>query len=155
MLPQKIWLTELGYEKLVDELKALETTFQPKNNERIKRARNFCDFHEDSEFAAALREQVTIMNRIRELQHILRHAKIVQSSSGTEINLGSEVELIDVETDERTTYTIVSSEEVELHESAISVESPLGKALLGKEAGVEVTFRTPTGKRTVKINSIV
>src|SRR5699024_525877 len=149
-------LTKLGYEKLSNELHMLEKTIRPKSNERIKKARSFCDFHEDSEYEAALREQTKINERIKELRHMLRYADVVQDQTcKKKVGLGSQVRLVDLQTAETTIYTIVSSEEVALIEDAISDKSPLGKVLLGEVEKTEVEAQTPGGKRSFKIDKII
>lgn len=155
-MSKKLTLTKLGYEKLSDELQTLEKTTRPKSNERIKHARSFCDFHEDSEYEAALNEQTKINERINELRHMLRYADVVQEQTiKKEVGLGSKVELVDLLMGETATYAIVSSEEVALIENAISDKSPLGKVLLGKKEKAEVKIQSPGGKRKFKINKIM
>lgn len=154
-MPEVIVLTRLGYDKLEKELAMLQTTLRPKSKERIKQARSFCDFHEDAEYEAALDEQRVIAERIDELRHIVNRAKIIPEESFTDtVELGAEVELVNVETRETMTYIVVASEEVAFHDAAISMDSPLGKALLGEKVGAEVTLSIPAGKVTVIVQAI-
>src|SRR5699024_4871676 len=153
---KKLPLTKLGYEKLSDELQTLEKTARPKINERIKHARSFCDFHEDSEYEAALREQTKINERINELRHMLRYADVVQEQTyKKEVREGSKRELDCLQTGETSTYTIVSSEEAALIEDARSDKSPLEKVLKGKKEKAEIMINTPSGKSNFKINKIM
>lgn len=151
----KILLTEQGYKKLADELGELETTALPKSNERIKRARAFCDYYEDSEYKLALLEQKEIIERINELKNLLYQSAIIKKQTRKDkVRLGVMVELLDLSENTVTKHMIVSSKEITFFKDAISIESPLGRELLGKKVKDEITVHTPSGKREVKFNHI-
>lgn len=148
-------LTQEGYAALERERDHLEGVLRPKNNERIKHARRFCDFSEDSEYEAALKEQDSINKRIKELNYLLRHAKIIDPSKQKErVTLGTTVEIIESGREVSETFTIVSKEEAQPSEGEISVQSPLGKALLQAKVGDCLEITTPDGILSIKVKSI-
>lgn len=154
-MSERVLLTKQGYEKLQTELKHLEKVVQPQNIERVTRARAFCDFNEDSEYEAALREQATIKQRIQQLKYTLRQAHIIQKNKGPEvITLGTEVEIIDLETEEKEMFTIVRKEEADPSLGKVSAASPLGEALLGATVGESCRVQTPNGSWHVKVITI-
>lgn len=149
---KELLLTKEGYEKLQQELTELETVLQPKNVARVTHARSFCDFNEDSEYDAALEEQSAIQQRIKQLQHTLRHAKIIEKEAdSTTVAIGSTVEIMSVEDEEIETYTLVVPEEADPFVGHISMESPLGEALLGAMVDEEREVETPGGAWQIKI----
>lgn len=155
LMAEQILLTKQGFDKLKHELTTLETILQPKNAKRVKHAYSFCDFNEDSEYDAALREQLKIKQRIKELQHTLRHAKIIQHElAGQTITLGTTVEIIDLAMREKEKFTIVAKEEADPLLGKVSVESPLGEALINAEVNDELNVRTPKGMWNIKVNAI-
>lgn len=154
-MTKPILLTKEGYETLTEELEVLEAVSQPENVERVKRARSFCDFNEDSEYEAALREQTRIKRRIKELQHTLRHAKVIEKEREIQrITIGSTVEIVDLETRDKEIFTIVTKEEADSLAGKISAHSPLGETLLHARLHEELEVNTPNGSWKIKVSNI-
>ena len=151
-----ILASEEGMKNLSDELDHLKTVRRPECSEKIKIARGFGDLSENAEYDEAKKEQAEVEERILVLEDILKHARVVKESELTDgvIGLGSVVELLDVEYDEEFSYSIVSTIEADPDHDKISVESPVGKSLLGKKVGDTVTVTTPHSVIEYKIQGI-
>jgi len=149
----RVLLTEEGLKKLKAEYDDLIGAKRKEVTEKIARAREFGDLSENSEYDTAREEQSFIEGRIMELEEILSHAKVIEEEpkiAGT-VGIGSRVRVhIDGEDDE---FVIVSSVEANPMEGKISVESPVGKALMGAKVGDEITVSS-TIKATYKILDI-
>ena len=149
-------MSQEGYDKLVAELHQLECVELPQVKEAIAEARDKGDLSENFEYHAAKREQSRLLGRIRFKQRVLEHARVLDKSLlGTDkVQLLSRVEMTNLATGARMTYTIASPHEANLREGKISVKSPIAEALLGKKAGDEVTVRVPAGTLKLRIESI-
>ena len=139
--------TQEGYQALVDELEYLKGTKRQQVKEDIATARSFGDLSENSEYDEARNEQAKVEARITELEELILNAVIVDESKidTSIVNMGSVVKVYDVEFDETDEYSIVGSNEVDALANKISDMSPIGKALIGRKAGDEVTVETPGG----------
>jgi transcription elongation factor GreA len=139
--------------RLQAELDGLETELRVHLPKEIKRALEFGDLRENAEYRAALDRQNMVKARIVELrQRISEVASIdISKVSHDRVGYGSTVILYDPERDEQLTYRLVTPEESDPQAGLISTMSPVGKSLLGKEEGDEVTVRTPAGARTFEI----
>ena len=139
--------TKEGYQALVDELEYLKGTKRQQVKEDIATARSFGDLSENSEYDEARNEQAKVEARITELEELILNAVIVDESKidTSIVNMGSTVKVYDVEFDETEEYSIVGSNEVDALANKISDMSPIGKALIGKRAGDEVTVEAPGG----------
>jgi len=136
----KVLLTEEGLKKLKEEYDDLVKVKRQEVTEKIARAREFGDLSENSEYDTAREEQSFIEGRIMELEEILTHAKLIEKTSENKVGIGSKVKVQnDSEIDE---YIIVSSVEANPMEGKISIDSPVGKALLGSKVGDEVRIST-------------
>lgn len=135
------------------ELKELKSKKRVEIAERLKRAKEYGDLSENSEYAEAREEQTNVEARIFELEELLRKAVIISKTDGGDIvRVGS---TITVKKGERTAvYTIVGSYEVKPEEGKISDESPLGRAFLKHKAGDQVKVVTPAGASTYEIVKI-
>lgn len=142
-------LTAEGIEILKAELKALSTTKRYEIAQRLKDAKDDGDLSENSAWDAARDEQGFVEGRISEIEHILKHSKLIEHGDSSIVSLGSTVHL-EVE-DGKQQYTIVGSTEANPDEGKISNESPIGKALLGKKSGQEVEINVPSGMLKYKI----
>ena len=142
--------------ELQDELTYLKSTREKEVAELIKEARSFGDLSENSEYDEAKNEQGKLYARIGELTDILSNYVVIEEdeSEGDYVRLGSTVTLLDKEFDEELTYKIVGSQEADPMNGAISEDSPLGKALLGKNAGDDVTVDAPAGPVEYKLLKI-
>ena len=142
--------------RLQADLDLLETELRIHLPKEIKLALEFGDLRENAEYHAALDRQNMVKARIRELRQRLSE---VASIDLTRIPLGkasygSTVVLYDAERDEEVTYRLVTTEESDPQQGFISTTSPVGKSLMGKEAGDEVVVRTPAGARTFEIRQL-
>lgn len=156
MIDKEVILTKDGYEKLKEELNYLRSVKRKEVASRIKEAREFGDINENPEYDDAKTEQAFVEGRIKSLETMLRNAKLIDPSDKDDdlIGLGDTVELLDVELDEKFTYTIVGSAEADPSESRISNESPIGSAILGKNVGDVVQVEVPDGTITFQVMDI-
>ena len=153
-MPKDVILTPEGLANLKAELDQLSTVRRREVAARIKEAREFGDISENAEYDDAKNEQAMLEARIAQLEEKLRSATVIDNSDlGTDIvRVGSVVHVR--EGGKSTKYTIVGSAEASPAEMKLSNESPVGKALLGRKRGEEVTFPTPKGERRLKITKI-
>ena len=156
MEQKKNIMTYEGLKALDDELQHLRVVARKEIAEKIKEAREQGDLSENAEYDAALDEQRDIEARIEELEEILKHAEVVDTDEGEEgvIRIGSTVTLLDVEFDEEMTFRIVGASEASSADGKLSFESPVGKALIGRTAGDEVTIESPEGEIVYKILTV-
>ncbi len=150
------YMSQEGYDKLVAELKELESVELPRVRDAISEARDKGDLSENFEYHAAKREQGRLLGRIRYMQRILEHARVLDSSrlNSDKVGLLSRVEITNLNNNARMTYTIVSPHEANLREGKISIKSPIGQALLNKVVGDTVDVQVPVGTVTFRIESI-
>jgi transcription elongation factor GreA len=155
-MEQKQPMTEKGYNKLSDEIKDLKLVQRPAIIIAVDEARQLGDLKENAEYHAAKDKQRLIDKRLTELSTIILQAQIIDPSKLTHerISFGSTVDLVDINTDEEITYTIVGDVETDVSKNIISINSPLAKQLLGKEEGDEVTVTLPSGKKEFEIDKI-
>lgn len=144
---QMEYMSQEGYDKLVAELRELETVELPRVREAIAEARDKGDLSENFEYHAAKREQARLLGRIRFKQRVLEHARVIDMSRlGTDkVQLLSKVEMTNLDTGMKMNYTLVSPHEADLREGKISIKSPIGQALLYKKVGDTVEVRVPAG----------
>ncbi|MDR3288473.1 MAG: transcription elongation factor GreA [Peptococcaceae bacterium] len=146
MVDKEVILTVEGLKKLEDELELYKTQKRREVAERIKQAIEFGDISENSEYEDAKNEQAFIEGRIITLEKMLRNARVIDDHEETDsVLLGSTILLKDVDFDEEEEYTIVGSAEADPATNKISNESPVGKAVLGKEKGDTVEVNVPAG----------
>ena len=149
-------MSQEGYDKLVAELKQLETVELPQVRDAIAEARDKGDLSENFEYHAAKREQGRLLGRIRFMQRVLENARVIDKSrlAGESIGLLSKVEMTNLNTYARMTSTIASPHEANLREGKISIKSPIAEALMGKKVGDEVEVRVPAGMLKLRIESV-
>jgi transcription elongation factor GreA len=142
--------------KLQSELDELESELRVHLPKEIKRALEFGDLRENSEYRAALDRQNVVKARIVELrQRISEIASIDLSKiSRDKAGYGSLLVLFDGEKDEEVTYRLVTPEESDPQQGLISTTSPVGRSLMGKEEGDEVVVTTPAGARNFEIKRL-
>ncbi|MBQ2866559.1 MAG: transcription elongation factor GreA [Clostridia bacterium] len=146
-------LTKGKYEELKEELYNLRTVKEREIAEQIKEARSHGDLSENSEYDEAKNEQGKLYSRIAELENIIDNAVIIDESAlGKGVVMSAKVTLL-INGVERE-YTIVGSQEANPRAGRLSDESPIGKAIIGKHEGDEVTVETPSGAMQVKILNI-
>lgn len=155
MKESKFPMTEAGKVKLEEELAYLTSKKRIDVVNRIKTARSFCDFTEDSEYEEALKEQVSVEERISSLKNMIYNSEIIKSSSDDQIvSLGKTVTFIEQSTGDVETYTIVGLAEADPAKGLISNQSPLANFLLGKQVNDEVIVHLPGEDVKVKITHI-
>ena len=153
---KQIMLTDEGLLKLENELEMLKTQKRQEVAEKIKVARGFGDLSENSEYDAAKEEQAQVEARIVQLENMLKNAKIIDQDDidVNKVGIGTRVKVYDEEFDEELEYSIVGSTEADPDAFKISDESPVGKALIGRNIGETVDVETPGGVFKLKILSI-
>ena len=148
------YLTKEGLEKLNGELEHLKKVKRREVADRLRTAASFGDLSENFDYAAAREEQEFVERRIRELEDLLMHAKVVESNgNGGAVQVGSQV-VLEGKDGESLTFAIAGTREADPLQGKISLESPFGLALLGKKAGESVEIETPNGKVTYKIAQV-
>ncbi len=150
---KRIPMTPEGYETLKRELKKTKEEERPRVLRELEAAREHGDLSENAEYHAAKEKLGFIDGQIRALESRLAAADVIdpKSLSGTRVVFGATVTYEDVDTEEVRTYQIVGAHESDPKAGKISIESPIARALIGKEEGDEVTLRTPGGVKTVEI----
>jgi len=153
---QRIPMSKAGNRKLREELIHLERVERGEIVRAIETAREHGDLKENAEYHAAKDRQGHIEGRILELKDKLARAEIIDCSEvGTErVFFGTIVQLLDMDTDEEICYQLLGPEEADVKSGSISVLSPLGKSMIGKEVGDEVVAKTPGGTREFEVIDI-
>jgi transcription elongation factor GreA len=143
-------ITKKGYEALKAELERLRKVERPKVIEAIAEARSHGDLSENAEYDAAKERQGFIEARMNELERKLADARIIDTAglNSETVVFGATVVLFDVQSQQRKEYTLVGQDEADLKNGKISVQSPVGKALIGHRIGDQVEVVTPA--RTVE-----
>lgn len=155
-ITKELILTPEGYAALEEELKNLVSQ-RPKIAEEIRRAAADKDFRENAPLEAARELQGKIEGRIRELEAILKSARIITVSTPQSrdiVNIGASVEVSNIENGEVTIFKLVDGKEADPLSGKISVHSPTGKALMGHSTGSVIDVVTPSGIIRYKINKI-
>lgn len=148
MVMKRVPMTVLGMRKLREELDRLKNTERPKISKAIGEAREHGDLKENAEYHAAREQQSFIEGRIQEIETKLSLAQVVDVSklnNNGKIIFGATTQLFNLENDEESKYQIVGEDEADIKQSKISIESPIAKALIGKEVGDIVSVKTPKG----------
>src|SRR5215467_273579 len=143
-------------QKLQIELDALEAELRIHLPKEIKRALEFGDLRENSEYQTALQRQTMVKARIRELRQRMREIASIDLSKvpRNKAAYGSTLVLYDAQRDEEVTYRLVTPEESNPSEGLISTVSPIGRSLMGKEEGDEVVVSIPSGSRRFEIRRL-
>jgi len=142
---KRVPITPNGYQKMQEELSRLLKVDRPKNIKDIAEARAHGDLSENAEYHAAKERQSFLEGRIQELKmkialaDVIDPAKITQSKTA----FGAKVKVLDIDTNEEKSFSLVGQEEADAKNGKISISSPVGKALLNKEIGDVVTINAP------------
>ena len=155
-MSKQFMLSREAYENLQKDLEFLKTVKRVEIGQAIKKAREFGDLSENSEYDEAKNEQAEVEAKIAHYEEVLKNAVIIDESQidTTKVSIGCKVQLFDLDTEEEMNYQIVGSTEADPIEGKISDESPFGKALLGHKKGDTATIETPGGIVRVSIVSI-
>ncbi len=154
---ERVPITKTGYEALRKELELLKSVERPQNIRAIEEARAHGDLSENAEFDAAKDRQAFLEGRISELEYKLGNADVIDPDtlSKDRAVFGCSVILENVDTGEEVRYQLVGPDESNIKEGRISVSSPLGRAMLGKEPGQEIILQAPGGKRCYELVEIL
>jgi transcription elongation factor GreA len=149
-------MSRAGYTRLRDELEKLEKHDRHEVVRAIEEARQHGDLSENAEYHAAKDRQGHIEGRIMELKDKIARAEVIECSkvSCSRAVFGTVVTLLDMDSDEEIVYQLLGPEEADVKNGSISVLSPLGRSILGKSVGDEVTTKTPGGVREFEVVEI-
>lgn len=155
-MSERIVMTRKNYEDLQKELDNLIKVKRPEITERIKEAKSHGDLSENAEYSAAREEQSANESMILALDYKLKNAQIVEEVTDTSyVHMGSVVTVYDEDMEEEVVYTLTSVTEMDVMAGKVSVESPVGAALLKKEVGDKAEIKCPDGSTyTLKILAI-
>ena len=149
-------ITLKGHQKLIEEIKILKTVERRTIIQAISDARELGDLSENAEYHAAREKQGFVEGRIIDLEDKNARAEIIDISkmSGPIVKFGATIQLIDEDTEENFSYTIVGDYEADLNKGRLSLSSPIARALIGKSVGDSVDVVTPKGTKTYEIEKV-
>ncbi len=150
----KVPMTVRGAEMLREELKKLKSDDRPKVIQAIAEARAHGDLKENAEYHAAKDQQGFIEGRIKEIEGKLSNMQIIDVTAidaKGRIVFGATVDLLDVQSDQQSTYRIVGEDEADINQGLISFSSPIARAMMGKNEGDEVSFSAPGGEKQFEV----
>ena len=149
-------ITRNGYNNLHKELENMKKVIRPQVIKAIEEARAHGDISENAEFVAAKEQQSFVETKIREIEQKLANSEIIDNLSlpNGKVGFGSVVTLENLNNGGQVTYQIVGPAESDISSGKISITSPLGKALIGKEVEDKVTAQTPGGAKNYNILKI-
>ena len=150
------YMSQEGYDKMVAELKRLESVERPRASAAIAEARDKGDLSENSEYDAAKEAQAHLEDKINQMKLAIQEAKIIDVSrlSTDTVQILTKVEMTNLTTKAKMSYTIVSENEADLRAGKISIKTPIAQGLLGKKVGDEVEITIPRGKIRLRIENI-
>lgn len=153
---ERIPMSKQGIGRLKAELSRLEKVDRAAVVKAIETAREHGDLKENAEYHAAKERQALIEGRIMQLKDKISRAEVIDCSqvSCEKAVFGTVVKLLDIDTDEEVAYQLLGPEEADVKSGSISVMSPLGRSMLGKEIGDEVVVKTPGGVREFEVIEI-
>jgi transcription elongation factor GreA len=155
MQEKVVYLTTEGKQRFAAELHELQTVRRHEVEDRIRRAKEFSDTVDNAEYDEAKMDQAFVEGRIQELERLLAAARMIEepTTKADYVRLGAHIKVVD-DVGEQETYYLVGSKEADPRRGLISNESPIGRALIGKRPGDEVTVVAPAGAFTLKILEI-
>ena len=155
MQEKVVYLTPEGKQRFTAELRELQTVRRHEVEEQIRRAKEFSDTVDNAEYDEAKAEQAFVEGRIQELERMLSAVKLIEepTTKADFVRMGSHIKVVDSEGEEET-YYLVGSHEADPRRGLISNESPIGRSLIGKRVGDEVTVVAPAGAFNLKILDI-
>lgn len=153
---ERVPVTASGCQKLEEELKKLKGEERPAVIKAIAEARAHGDLSENAEYHAARERQGFIEGRIAQLEDLLARVEIIDVSklSGSKVVFGATVDLVDVDTDEKKTFTIVGDVESDHTQGRISLSTPIARALIGRSRGETVEIKTAKGVSEYEIVAV-
>jgi transcription elongation factor GreA len=156
MAQQLGYYTEEGLQKLKDELHQLETVERRNATNAVAEARDKGDLSENAEYDAAREAQALLEIKIAKLKDLIANARIVDESKIdlSKVSILTTVKIKNVKNNAAMKYTLVAESEADLKSGKISVDSPIGKSLLGKKVGEKVDVQVPAGLMTFEVIEI-
>lgn len=152
---QQTVVSQEKFDEMVKELEYLKTVRRTEIAQNLEYARALGDLSENAEYQEARDLQAATEERIKKLDEMIRHTKIItDGKKKDEVGFGSKVSIKKEGVAEVHEYTIVGSEEADMRTKKLSHVSPLGAALMGKKKGETFTFLTPGGKQTYTIEKV-
>ena len=155
-MSDKYPMTPAGRDRLKRVLKKMKEVDRPAISKAIEVARGHGDLSENADYDAAKEEQGMIEAKIRDAEGRLSLAEVIDPTtlSGDTVRFGATVTIVDLESDEEKTYTIVGDHEADIKRRRISISSPVARALIARSVGDETKIRAPGGEREVEITSV-
>ncbi|NLT06268.1 MAG: transcription elongation factor GreA [Solirubrobacterales bacterium] len=147
-------LTPAAHQKITDQIERLEGEGRREVAARIKTAREWGDLKENAEYHAAKEDAAMLEAKINGLRDQLRSAEIVEAADDGVAGMGSRVTYTDEATGKELAHTLVPKIEADPGNGRISIDSPVGQALVGKRAGEAATLETPSGTRTMRVVAV-
>jgi transcription elongation factor GreA len=156
LMAEKAPMTRQGYEALVQELKHLRAVVRPQVIEAVRLAREEGDLRENAEYHGAKEKQAILEAKIQHLERQLANAEIIDTTAlgGDRVVFGATVQVREAETDEARAFRLVGADEANPQKGWISIQSPVGRALVGKQTGDTVEVRVPRGLLIYEVVSI-
>jgi transcription elongation factor GreA len=153
---EKIPITKAGFEKLKKDIEIIKNVSIPENVRDIEVARAHGDISENAEYSAAKERQSFLYGKMQELENQLALANVInlKGLKTDKVVFGCLVSLEDIDSGEKIKYQLLGPYESDISQNKISVTSPIGKALIGKRIGNEVTVQTPGGTRNFELINI-
>jgi len=153
---EKIPITKAGFEKLKKDIETIKNVSIPENVRDIEVARAHGDISENAEYSAAKERQSFLYGRKQELENQLALANVINLKGLTtdKVVFGCYVSLEDTDSGEKIKYQLLGPYESDINKNKISVTSPIGKALIGKRIGNEISVQTPGGTRNFEVIDI-
>ena len=152
----KIPITNIGFEKLEEELKILKSVERPTVIKSIAEAREHGDLSENAEYHAAKEKQSFIEGRIADLENKISRAEVIitKKLKSNKVIFGATVTLGEVGKKKQLVYQIVGTEEADVESGKISISSPLARALLGKKVDDSIEVNSPGGSKEYEVENI-
>ena len=149
-------MTPYGFQQLKAELKKIREIDKPANVKAIEEARAHGDLSENAEYTYAKEQQGFIYGREKEVEALIATADVIdpETLSGDRVVFGATVHLLDIDSDEEITYTIVGENESDSKHGRVSIVSPIARALIGKRVGDEAIVNAPKGRRNFEVLDI-
>jgi len=154
---QRFPMTPAGYARMKNDLEHLKRVERPATSAAIEEARAHGDLKENAEYHAAREKQGMIEAKIRAWETKVSLAEVIdpEKLSGNRITFGATVTLLDLDTEEETTWSIVGEDEADFEHRLLNFKSPIARAILGKEEGDEVEVDTGSATRSLEIMDVV
>jgi transcription elongation factor GreA len=152
-MTQRIPITKQGLTRMEEELKHLKSVARPEVIRAISQARDHGDLSENAEYHAARERQSFIEGRLAELEDKIARSEVIDVTtlSGKTVKFGATVTIVDEDTEEKLTYQLVGEVEADVKSGRLAINSPLGRALIGKSVGEAVDVITPNGDKMYEI----